>query len=242
MMIEAPTGQVPPRHLTLPPADAQELGARADDTWRYASRASAWHDDRASRWDVADTWGRLLVAVAASLSALSLVASNATATAVLAITTAVVSALNSALDPADKFARHRRAAKEYRPIARDLAALRAEVAARPPTGPELTALNGAYQELVASLDAVDDTAPAIGRRRTADLTPRTRWGLERLRRRLALRQEAMALQAQYAAGVPLATDGASRPPTAPSSADGPPSPGAPPSGQTPPTHLSDLGF
>lgn len=68
-------------------------------------------------------------------------------------------------------------------------------------------MSAAYQEAVAELDAVDESAPAISHLRSPESGPLTRWGLRRLRHRLALRQEVMELQARFVEGVPLTTSG-----------------------------------
>lgn len=76
---------MPARHLTRPPADAHDLWYRVDETAHYAASASAWHEHRSTWWDVTDTWARPLIAVAAALTALSLVMANDVVTAGLAV-------------------------------------------------------------------------------------------------------------------------------------------------------------
>lgn len=207
------------------PATGDQLFQRADGGARYAEYASRWHDSRATLWGLVDTWARLLVAVAASLSALSLVTSSAIVTATLSVLTAVASALNAALEPAQKEGRNRRAAADYRPLARDLGALATETMSLISGHEETVYADGAYrgrwvgppgltserlagmasdlQDLEIRLYAIMDAAPSLNRTKRPDYAPRTRYGLQRMARRLARKQQALMVEDAFNQSQPL---------------------------------------
>lgn len=217
-----PAGTAAAHHTTAPVND-EDLSARVDWTYAQAWQAFEWHGRQAYRWEVSDTWLRLVTAAAASLSALSLVASNGLLTAALAVLTAIASAFNVALDPSGRAARHRRSANDYRPIARSLWALSSAVRMRLYGQSTTQYRDGQYFEVMVGgerltpaeladrsaelrvcedeIEAADESAPQMARRSARP--PRTRWGLHRMERRLALLQEAAALQDRYDTGMPV---------------------------------------
>lgn len=184
----------------LPPTTGQELRQRARAAFDSAWSSGERHIVLASRWDAVDTWARLLVALAASLSALSLVASNEVLTAVFAFATAICSALNAAWDPAQRVARHRRAARAYAHVERPLGAMCQTV-----DDPEKHN-GGWFEELSATLVACEDAlelaedqSPPLNRLRTYDPygAPLTAWGLRRLESMHKRRVEAAKIRAKY---------------------------------------------
>lgn len=207
------------------PRNAWHLKARSDAGYGRSSYAGEWHDLRANRWSLVDTYGRLLVALAAALSALSLISSNGTATAVLAVTTAVCSALNAALSPAQRSAGHRAAARDYRHCSRLFGglcdAVGADTEVRYESLPGLGS-NGNIQELgmylagdlppqdlerygddllqyERLLEKVEDASPPIARllARSPDGTPRSAFGMRAFERQAQRRVEFAKLQRQY---------------------------------------------
>lgn len=192
----------------IAPRTAWQLEYRTKSDYSYVAFAADWHDLRSNRWAVVDTWIRLVVAVSASFSALSLFAQNAIATGILATATALVSALNAAVDPSQRATRHRKAAKDYRHHIRLLSGLvgnidsiletkyQAQLHTDPTTGEvrdegyyyqgemseqDRIALTDELMALEDGLETVDDASPPISRllARRPDGVPLTKLGLWR---------------------------------------------------------------
>ena len=108
---ETPKGAVPV--LARQPRTARALRdqvyALASQVWEQKSR----HEVIAGRWSVVGGWTRLVVALAASLSTVSVLSKNETAAIVFSVSTAVISALNAAYSPADTAKAHHAAASRF---------------------------------------------------------------------------------------------------------------------------------
>jgi hypothetical protein len=78
------------------------------------------HEVLAGRWSFVAGWTRLIVALAASLSTISVLANDEVAALVFSLSTAVVAALNAAFDPADAAKAHRTAAAAFSHAFREL--------------------------------------------------------------------------------------------------------------------------
>jgi hypothetical protein len=210
----------------MAPRTPWQLRYRAHYDYDWAAYAADWHDLRASRWTLADTWLRLIVAVAASFSALSLFAESPAITGAFAVATALVSALNAAVDPPQRAIRNRKAATDYRHLTRVFSTLCGNIdailetryiqrwIADPKTGlpcdqgyyadgemspSEQADLAGELMNFEDALETVDDSAPPIGRllARTPDGAPLTRFGLWRYRARAKRALAYKALRKQY---------------------------------------------
>lgn len=202
----------PTRGLT--PTTDWDLRARADAAWGSAWWWNEKHDVLAGRWATLDTWARLILALTASLSAVSLLADYPLASGVLAVTTAIFSAINAALDPATRASSHRQASRDFRHVERRLGALLGTVNSLTETGYDPARQDPYYQmELAPServslgeqllrleddLEAVQDVAPQINRLvgEEANVAPRTAWGMRRLRRRLERQVEASRIRTE----------------------------------------------
>lgn len=198
----------------LVPANDWDLRARAEGAFSGAWWWYEKHDVLAGRWATLDTWARLVLALTASLSAVSLLADDPLVTGVLAVTTAVFSAINAALDPASRASAHHQAARDFRHVERRLGTLLGTVHSLTGTGYDPDRSDPYYQiELTPSdrallgaqllgleddLEAVQDAAPQINRLvgEKANAVPRTAWGMRRLRRHLEHQREANRIRAE----------------------------------------------
>lgn len=212
--------QQKPQRNCLMPVNGDELVPMVEGYYRYAWWTNERYQVLASRWALLDSWLRLVVALAAALSALSLFADNAEVTAVFAVVTAVVSALNAAWNPAERAKTHRVAAQRYghmeRPFGSMLSALhsrlrtvygrhrtidpdngqvtqRVEYFQRELTKSELERYWTELNALVDKLEKIDDEAPPLNRlfATPEDGVPRTRLGVWREKRRMR-RQKQLA--------------------------------------------------
>jgi hypothetical protein len=125
-----PQRQSPPRKLDpeiqrlhLRPANAGNLLAQIEAEASRVYWLKSRHDIRAGRWALVDTWARLVVALGATLSTVSALASDQTLTLVFAIATAIISAVNAAVSPPDVSAANGQAARDYAPPMRRLGEL-----------------------------------------------------------------------------------------------------------------------
>jgi hypothetical protein len=183
----------------LRPVSDTDLGTRANTAWSESGWWREKHDILAGRWSTLDMWARLVLALSAALSAVSLLGTNPVVTGTLAVITAIISAVNAALDPATRAQRHRQAARDFRHAERRLGALVGTVRSETGTAYVGDAKDGYYiqQELTDAeraalgerllqfedeLEAVLDAAPPVNR--IVGDTPRTALGLRRLQRRL----------------------------------------------------------
>ena len=196
-----------------------ELVRRVADLYGYVFERNDRHHVSASWWSVTDTWTRVALALAASLSAVSLLAENATVTAIFAITTAVGSALNAALDPAQRAAKHRAAARDFRRLIWRVDQLSSSVQGTEKQyvshteidsqgvpydahyyafpSSELQSFSEELAGCEANLEQIEDSAPPVNHlvRIDPNGTPRTKWGLRRLRKYYARQQEAAQIRA-----------------------------------------------
>lgn len=199
-----PTGPKPQAVRRLAPKNPSELLGQVQMLHSATSDVATRHQVIGSRWDVVDSWGRLVTALAASLSALTLFADNKAATATFAIAAAVVASLNAAWTPADRAERHRKTYKDYVALERPLAELgfllhdRTDTLYDPTSGEyyatgmttaELGDAWEKFQSCNAQLETIMRNAPVLNRVLGGDGTPRTAWGMKRLRKRVGRRQE-----------------------------------------------------
>jgi hypothetical protein len=203
-----------------PPSSLETLRAYLDETYEWVWGSADRHQVLASRWNALDSWARLFTALAASLSALTLFADNTTMTAVFAVTTAIVAALNAAWGPAKRAQAHTASYKGYCQLLRPLSELQLTIQTgtryvpMSTTLPDGTVYDAGYYEQVPmsqaqlanawrrlqvcedDLDAVREDAPVFNRLFGGDGVPRTRWGVWRTKRRLERRREIDALYAE----------------------------------------------
>jgi hypothetical protein len=90
------------------------------DKLRRAEIARQAHGRARFIWARASSWLLACIAVAGAFSGASVIADNGTAAVILGITTAVLSGVNAALQPADKAAEHRVAAVGYNEVMSEL--------------------------------------------------------------------------------------------------------------------------
>lgn len=211
----------------VPPSNPIDLLQRAETTYTALFEATDRHNILASRWNIVDTWTRLAVTLSASLSALSLFTKDSPMTIAFALTTAIVSALNTAWDPAQRSTQHRRASMIFRHQLVALSALAqavrsgfnqgsyvTETITGPRTGdtydtaryvPNMTRqeFTEYSTELIRHeqefLETVD-SAPPINRlvNYNSEQTPRSSWGLKRMKRYYERQQEAARIRNMYA--------------------------------------------
>lgn len=220
----------PVRH-GLPPTNGWDLLDRARNLYGFVYTTRDRHDVLASRWDFLNSWSKLAVALAASLSAVSLIASNEALTAVFAITTAVVSAVNAAWDPATRAARHRVASREFRRLGNRLYPLVQRAQSGQLTGyrpnyvydetsgqyrdegqyyqmelsdEELKELSSELLKCEEEIDKIADSGPALSHLWSHDpyRVPRTAWGVHRLERRIKRERNTAELFGQLSASMP----------------------------------------
>lgn len=206
----------PVRATGLPPANVGDLLERAGQVYQASGGWNDRQDVLGGRWSTVDIWARLILAVTASLSAVSLLGSSPVATGVFAVTTAVVSAANAALDPAGRAAQHRRAAREFRHVLRRSVEL--QQFAQPEPGREdiarddpkvFASLGNVLVQLENDMDAALDAAPPLNRLLRWTGTPRTRWGVRRLERQYARQVQAERIR-MYMFEADAATEAAIR--------------------------------
>lgn len=217
----AAIGAEPGPRRGLPPGSGSELYDRAywlwDEAWNYNER----HDLIAGRWALLDIWARLILAVVAALSAITLLQEQAQLALVFALVTAVLSAVNAALEPSTRSRAARLASHSFRHIERSAGQLLGAVRARRGTAFVGTSEQGRYIQvepspaelrefgdrlvaLEAEVDEVLDKAPPINRLRSSrPRYPHTRWGVRRMRGRLARQKEVDELFAAANRQAPL---------------------------------------
>ncbi len=190
-----------PATIELKPLSQNQLADAIETDFRYTREKADAHDIRAGRWDVVAKWARLVVALTAAVSAISLIADNAALTMAFSITTAIIAAINAAFNPPDTSAKHRQAAKEYVLLARRLGLLSRRVTRSLPAGstlPEtdLAPVYQVYMQYRLDLEQADERAPALNtlRRAKEDSEPTSWWGLWRFKRRLHYRQRVRRLR------------------------------------------------
>jgi hypothetical protein len=162
----------------------------------YAQDRAETHDVRAGRWDFVSSSTRLVVALSAAVSSISLLADNTTVTLTFSLLTAIISALNAAFNPPDAATHHRQSAKEYSAIVRrlDLLWRRVPCTSAPSADTEAVTKReySLFLEERSRLEVADDRAPAINRvtrrhisqnRRVA--VPQSWWQLRRYKRSLS---------------------------------------------------------
>lgn len=217
----------PAKPAVFLPASAEDFLVRAEQVGQAASSLEESHGVLASRWDFLDTWARMTVALAAALSALSLFQAEAALTAVLAVSTAIGSALNAALDPARRSSMHRASQRRFRQIERSSGKLYESAYARSIRSHDgagdnavpnrrlhyqgadayyfelscavLTELGALLIQTENMLEAAEDGAPPLNRfiGQNTDGTPRTRFGLWQLKRQLELQKAVRETFATY---------------------------------------------
>lgn len=155
---------------SLVPSSFREMNARAQGVYFLVDQARRAHEARTLRWSQVSTWTKLIVAVVAAVSAVSLIADNATLTAVLAITTAVASAISAAVDPARRASEHTRAARDLRReerIAQQLGLVTSDLdeneATLDPGDQRTQQLLSTLVRLEEAVDSTRDQAPFVGR-------------------------------------------------------------------------------
>ena len=119
------SGGVPSRrpHVSSQPHTAEAV--REQLTWECnnVSVRKERHENRADRWDAIAAWTRGIVTLTAGISALSIVTDNLVLATVFSITTAVVAAINAAVEPPETAKKHRQAARAYGRLERPLGEL-----------------------------------------------------------------------------------------------------------------------
>jgi hypothetical protein len=85
--------------VELRPLDRDSLRKALQDDLGYAQDRAETHDVRAGRWDFVSSSTRLVVALSAAVSSISLLADNTTVTLTFSLLTAIISALNAAFNP-----------------------------------------------------------------------------------------------------------------------------------------------
>ncbi|KAB7746572.1 hypothetical protein GA707_03555 [Nostocoides sp. F2B08] len=195
------------------PTTDWDLKARVHGAWANAWWWNEKHDILAGRWATLDTWARLVLALTASLSAVSLLSDNPIATGIFAVATAIFSAINAALDPAARAANHRRASRDFRHAERRLGTMLGAISSMTETAYdpsaeryvqlELTSDDRAYfgeqlLRLEDDLETVQDAAPPINRLtgEQTNTVPKTSWGMRRLQRRLQRQKEASRMYSE----------------------------------------------
>lgn len=161
--------QTPSRDLTelaVLPQDLHDLRNRSRSGVSWCELARRAHGGRASAWGVTGTWIRVVTALAAALSALSVVTAIDGATIGLTLTTAILSTLNATLDPAGRAERHRKAHKEYARLVRHFAdldsAVLAQASVREQEQSVFEYLRGVLLRLETEAEKVDESAPPVG--------------------------------------------------------------------------------
>src|SRR5690606_21413081 len=96
----AAVGNAPGPRRGLLPGNTSDLYERAYALWSTVWASNDRHSVTASRWGLLDTWARLVLALIAALSAVTLISEQPNTALGFAIATAVFSAINAALDPA----------------------------------------------------------------------------------------------------------------------------------------------
>lgn len=165
----------------------------------------------ASRWSVLDTWIRLILAVVAAVSAITLLQEQPQLALAFALTTALLSAVNPALDPASRSKEHRAVSYGLRHVERNAGQLLGLVHSKldtrldgPPghesytrgtlTDTDLAAYGKRLVDLETDADELLDKAPPLNRLRSSEFRyPRTEAGFSRLKRRQELRRRVDAL-------------------------------------------------
>jgi hypothetical protein len=122
------------------------------------------HEDRSRRWDYVASWGGLVVALAAALSAASLLADRSPVAVGMSLATAVAAAVNAAFDPQRKATGHQEAARGYRHCDRSLTRLATTTSQCVQTkdASEIPAISEQVSTIEDTIDSIADDAPRVG--------------------------------------------------------------------------------
>lgn len=203
--------------IGLKPLKADAFNAALSVDYVHVKDRALSHEVRAARWDVLAAWARLIVALSAAVSSISLLADNTVVTTAFSVLTAVVAGLNAAFNPSDSASQHRRAAKEYQLIRRRLDLLWRQIRPEGPddgpshrysTGPtfqeeDLGSLFEIFLDYRAQIEAADERAPAINRlsrdRPSRHKSVRTWswWRLQRWKKSLEREAKARRLEKEF---------------------------------------------
>jgi hypothetical protein len=99
--------------LPLRPRTPEALTKRAKAVAFRVREQQTRHELRASRWSLFAAWSRLIVALAATLSTISVLADDEMAALAFSLSTAIMTALNAAFTPSTAESAHRAAAKGF---------------------------------------------------------------------------------------------------------------------------------
>lgn len=158
-------------HTELKPLSMETLDSAVQADFDLIKELSEAHSVLASRWDVLAKWARLVVALTAALSAVSLVGDNDEITNIFSILTALIAAMNAAFNPPETSAKHRLSAKEFLLLSRKLELLWRRIEPYRWTATpcyddvDLKVLYDRYLELRADVEQAIERAPAINRLR-----------------------------------------------------------------------------
>jgi hypothetical protein len=148
-------------------------------------------------------WAKLIVALGASFSTVSIFADNRTASVVFALATAIISAVNAAYSPENTAKAHRLATNQYNKVRRPLNELAWNIPTHPGahvTDSEMKALWQVFSSSKDLYDKVHASAPTVSRSLPDQgevwqrALPRSRWGLWRYERALRIQEAGRRLQ------------------------------------------------
>jgi len=188
--------------LPLCPRTPDALAKRAKATACRVRDRQHRHELRASRWSLFAAWTRLVVALAATLSTISVLAENDMAALGFSLSTAIMTALNAAFTPSTAESAHRAAAKGFARCFVRLDELLYTLDAG--DAPDLCQLTKELLKIEAQIESVAETAPPdncyrgkAARVRQRSDTPTTIRALVRYRRRLFYASLARRWKARY---------------------------------------------
>jgi hypothetical protein len=203
----ADAGSSPHPPLPLRPRTPEALAKRAKAVACKVRERQTRHELRASRWSLFAAWTRLIVALAATLSTISVFTENEMAALGFSLSTAIMTALNAAFTPSTAESAHRAAAKGF---SRCFARLDELLYTLEPGGDdskltkaELCQLSQELVRIEAQIESVSEAAPPDNcyrkpaRLRHRGDTPTTARALLRYRRTLLYASLARRWKAQY---------------------------------------------